>query len=389
VSALARETDRPRVALVHDWLTGMRGGEKVLLAIASLFPGAPIFTLFHFPGTVDAELERRDIRTSFLQRAPALRRWYRRYLPLFPTAVEELDLQGFDLVVSSSHCAAKGVLPAPGAFHVCYCHSPMRYAWDQEHAYFPRRRGLIARARAVALSRLRVWDAVSSARVDAFLANSTFVAQRIRRYYRRRADVVPPPVDVDFFTPAATEPAADGGGYLLSVAALSPYKRHEVAIEAATRAAARLLVVGDGPLRGELARRAGPGVELLGRLEGERLRELYRGAAAFVQPAVEDFGIAAVEALACGVPVVAAGRGGIRDIVEDGRHGVLYDPEAGAPALAAAIDRCRQTRFNKLDLRSRAEQFSRQRFEERLRGALGRRLPVRLRRLLAAANTRS
>jgi glycosyltransferase involved in cell wall biosynthesis len=276
----------------------------------------------------------------------------------------------------------------------------MRYAWDQERSYFPRRRGLVARARGFALSRLRSWDVASAARVDLFLANSSFVAERIRRYYRRRATVVAPPVDVDFFTPGGDAEArapngseqdgsergggerAGRGGYLLSVAALSPYKQHEVAIDAAAATGATLRIVGDGPLRRALERRAGSHVELLGHVEGERLRDLYRGAAAFVQPAVEDFGMAAVEALACGAPVVAAGRGGVTDIVEDGRHGVLYDPESGVGGLAEAIDRCRQTRFNSLDLRRRAETFSRQRFDERFWSVLEKRLPVRLRHLV-------
>jgi glycosyltransferase involved in cell wall biosynthesis len=391
----ARATGRPPVALVHDWLTGMRGGEKVLGAIAGRFPDAPIFTLFHVPRSVSPDLERHEIRTSFLQRAPGLRRWYRHYLPLFPSAVEDLDLRGFELVVSSSHCVAKGALPAPSAFHVCYCHTPMRYAWDQERSYFPRRTGLVARARSVVLSRLRAWDVASSARVDLFLANSTFVAERIRRYYRRRATVLPPPVDVEFFTPASgARPAgeqrepAGGERYLLSVAALSPYKQHGIAAAAAAAAGAELRIVGDGPLRRTLEAVASPHLKLLGRVEGERLRDLYRGALAFVQPAIEDFGIAAVEALACGVPVVAAGRGGVTDIVEDGRHGVLYDPghdvKSGVRELAAAIDRCRQTRFNLLDLRSRAEQFSRGRFDQRFQSVLEKRLPDRLRRLLEA-----
>ena len=380
--SVAVPASRPRVALAHDWLTGMRGGEKVLAALAARFPDAPIYTLFHLRGSVAPELERREIHTSFLQRAPGLRRFYRHYLPLFPSAIEDLSLAEYDLVLSSSHCVAKGVLPAPHAFHVCYCHTPMRYAWDQERSYFPRRTGLVARARGVALSRLRSWDVASAARVDLFLANSTFVAGRIRRYYRRRATVLPPPVDVEFFTPGGAAAPGSSGGYLLSVAALSPYKRHDVAIAAAAATGSTLRIVGDGPLRAQLQRRSGARVELLGRVEGERLRDLYRGASAFVQPAIEDFGIAAVEALACGVPVIAAGEGGVLDIVEDGRHGVLYDPAQGESGLTQAIDRCRQTRFNSLDIRRRAETFGRQRFDERLLSVLEKQLPVRLRRLL-------
>ncbi len=396
-TATTAEFSGRRTALVHDWLTGMRGGEKVLAALGGLFPGAPIHTLFHFPGSVDAAIEAHPIVTSALQRAPALRRHYRRYLPLFPAAIESFDLAGYDLVVSSSHCVAKGVLPAPGAFHLCYCHTPMRYAWDQEHAYFPHRRSLAARLRAAALSRLRTWDAASAPRVDLFVANSRFVARRIHRYYgvpEAAIEVVAPPVEIALFTPG--EPAGGSAAppppYCLAVSALAPYKRLEVAIAACARLGVELRIVGDGPERARLERLAagtggragaGAGARFLGRVEAERLRELYRGALCFVQPGIEDFGIAAVEALACGTPVVAAGRGGVLDIVEDGRHGVLYEDDgapqegrqaAAAAALAAAIDRARQIRFNTLDLRARAEGFSAGRFTDQIRSILSRHL---------------
>ena len=365
------------VALVHDWLTGMRGGEKVLEEIAALFPGSPIYTLFHFAGSVSPALEAHPIHRSFLQRAPGARRHYRRYLPLFPAAIEDFDLSAHRLVVSTSHSVAKGAVPAPDALHVCYCHSPMRYAWDQEHAYFPRRRGVAARLRSLALSRLRTWDVCSAARVDAFVANSRFVAHRIERYYRRDATVIAPPVDVDFFTPG--EAAGGGGGsgrdgsgrdaYCLTVAALAPYKKIGVAIAACQRLGVGLRVVGDGPELGRLARTAGASTRLLGRVDGDELRRLYRGALCLLQPGVEDFGIAPVEALACGVPVVARGRGGVLDVVDDGVHGVLYAGGGGdadeAEALAAAIDKCRRIEFNALNLRGRAERFSRARFRER------------------------
>jgi glycosyltransferase involved in cell wall biosynthesis len=366
-----------RVALVHDWLTGMRGGEKVLEQIGALFPDAPIFTLFHFPGSVSAAIESHPIHTSFLQRAPGIRGHYRRYLPLFPAAIEELDLAGFELVISSSHCVAKGIIPPPDGTHVCYCHTPMRYAWDQEHAYFPRRRGLAARLRALTLAALRTWDAASAARVDLFIANSSFVARRIRAFYGREAEVVPPPVAVDFFTPPpGAEAEAEAarahpesrrrGGYALVVSALAPYKRVEVALEACERAGIELRIAGDGPEHGRLARLAGPRARLLGRVDDAALRDLYRGARLVLQPGVEDFGIASVEALACGTPVVAAARGGVLDVVEDGRHGVLYDDRGGGGALAAAIDKAGQIGFNPLDLRRRAESFAAGHFTGRM-----------------------
>jgi glycosyltransferase involved in cell wall biosynthesis len=365
---------RPRVALVHDWLTGMRGGEKVLEVLAAIFPEAPIFTLFHFPGSVSPAIESHPIRTSFLQRAPGIREHYRRYLPLFPAAIEEFDLSGFDVVLSSSHCVAKGVIPAPDAFHLCYCHTPMRYAWDQEHVYFPNRRGVAARLRSLTLTALRAWDVSSAARVNHFVANSRFVARRVQTYYGRPAEVVHPPVDVELFTPGPPGGESEGKGYCLMVSALAPYKKIEQAMAACEKLGLELRVVGEGPEGKRLAEMAGPRVRFLGRVDDERLRDLYRGARLFLQPGIEDFGIAAVEALACGTPVVAAARGGVLDIVEDGRHGVLYPHWEGPAALAEAIDKARRIGFNSLDLRDRAESFSVARFGDRVQSLLSHRL---------------
>ncbi len=363
-----------RVALVHDWLTGMRVGEKVLEAIANLFPEAPIYTLVHIQGSVSDALESHPIHTSYLQRAPGIQRHYRHYLPLFPSAIEDFDLSAYDLILSTSHCVAKGVIPSPAAHHVCYCHTPMRYAWDQEHTYFPRRRGMVARLRQLVLSNLRSWDAAASPRVDHFIANSRFVARRIARYYGRQAAVVAPPVDIDFFQSDKLDsdsPKPDDPRYCLIVTALAPYKRIELAIEACQRLGRELRIVGDGPERQRLERLAGPQTQILGRIDGDDLRRLFLGADIFLQPGLEDFGIAPVEALACGTPVVALGYGGVLDIVEDGVHGVLYRPlaaasrEAEVDALCVAIDKSRQISFNKLELRARASDFSSQRFAER------------------------
>lgn len=350
------------VGLVHDWLTGQRGGENVLAAIARLFPSAPIYTLFHFPGSVDPELERHPIVTSFLQDAPGLDPAYRWYLPLFPAGAADLPVDGHRLVISSSHCVAKSVRRGPRAWHLCYCHTPMRYAWDQEEAYFGRARGPLAGLRRAVLAALRRWDVATADRVDGYLANSHFVAGRIRRYYGRDAEVVPPPVDTGFFTLAADPPRRR---HVLVVAALAPYKKVDLAIQACARAGLPLVIVGDGPERQRLERLAGPDVRFAGRVDGGELRELYRGAKLFLQPGVEDFGIAAVEALACGTPVVALGEGGVLDIVRDGEHGLLVaDP--GIDALAAAIDKCGSMQFNSLNLRSRAERFSPERFARRI-----------------------
>jgi glycosyltransferase involved in cell wall biosynthesis len=250
----------------------------------------------------------------------------------------------------------------------------MRYAWDQEHAYFPRRTGIGARLRSLALTGLRAWDVSSAARVNLFVANSRFVAQRIRTYYGREAEVVHPPVDVDFYTPGPAVEEASTERYCLMVSALAPYKRVEQALAACDKLGLELRVVGEGPERRRLAAMAGPKARFLGKVDGARLRDLFRGARLFLQPGVEDFGIASVEALACGVPVVAVARGGILDVVEDGRHGVLYPDWEGPSALCAAIDKARGMGFNACNLRDRAEMFSVARFCDRIRSLLSTRL---------------
>lgn len=342
----------------------MRGGEKVLQSCADLLPQAPIYTLFHFPGSLDPSLEVREIRTSYLQH-PA--RWspnYRYLLPLYPRAIESFDLSEYDLVVSTSHCVAKGAIRRRGAIHICYCHTPMRYVWDQQQAYFPDDRGPVAAIRSRLLDRLRGWDVATAPRVDRYVANSTFVADRIRRHYNRDAIVIHPPVDVDFFTPAdsGSGHTPGTGNYALVVSALAPYKRVDVAIEACARAGIPLKIVGTGPEYDRLLALAGDRVEFLGWQGPEELRDLYRRATCLLQPGIEDFGIAPVEALACACPVVALGIGGVLDIVLPECHGVLYCGEADSEALAAAIDKCRELRFNFLDLRERATRFSAQRF---------------------------
>jgi glycosyltransferase involved in cell wall biosynthesis len=353
-----------RVALVHDWLTGMRGGEKVLEAIVELCPGADIFTLLHVAGSVSGPIAARRPRPSFVQHLPRAARWYRHYLPLFPAAVESFDLDDYDLVISSSHCAVKSVVVPGRARHLCYCHSPMRYAWDQFPAYFgPDRLGPIgSRLARAALRPLARWDAATSGRPDRYVANSQYVARRIRRYYNRSASVVAPPVDTAFYTPSTRAPEP----YLLVVSALVPYKRLDVAIATARAADLPLKIAGEGNDRARLEELAGPGVEFLGRATDEEVRELYRGATAVLLPGEEDFGIVPVEAQACGRPVVALARGGALETIVDGVTGVLVDGRAPA-AWAGAVRRVRDgleagTAFQPDRIRRHAEGFSRDRF---------------------------
>jgi glycosyltransferase involved in cell wall biosynthesis len=353
-----------RVALVHDWLTGMRGGEKVLLSLARLYPAAPIFTLLHIPGSVDPQIESHPIRTSFAQGLPDLERRYRHYLPLFPAAAASLDLEGFDLVISSSHCAAKGVRVAEGAVHVCYCHTPMRYVWDRFDDYFgPGRLPAVLRLAIGAVARyLRAWDVATAAGVDAFAANSAFVAGRIARYYARSARTIPPPVDTDFFTPGDGAP----GTYDLVVSALAPYKRLDLVLEAYRGTGWPLRIVGTGPEE-ERLRRAAPGeVRFLERVSDAALLDLYRGCRAVVMASVEDFGIVPLEAMACGRPAVVFGEGGGPESVVEGETGLVFR-EATAACLRATVDSLRTLRFNGDALRARSEAFRRPVFEARLR----------------------
>lgn len=351
-----------KAALVHDWLTGQRGGEKVLEVLVEIFPKAPVFTLFHFKDSQSARVEQAEIVTSFLEKMPLARRKYRSYLPLFPLAVEQFDLQPYDLVISSSHCVAKGVLPRPDALHICYIHSPMRYAWNQYFTYFdPGRLKLFSRLLIPpVIHRLRLWDESSAHRVDHFVANSRTVAQRVRRYYRREADVIPPPVDTDFFQPAG--PPDD---YFLIVSALVPYKRIDLAIEAFNRVRRPLKIVGQGPEGKRLRKTARDNIEFLGALPPEELLSSYQRARALLIPGEEDFGINALEAQACGVPVIAFGRGGATESVVPGETGLFFDVPS-ADHLLEALDKFQGMNFNRNTIRANALNYSRPTFKQRI-----------------------
>jgi glycosyltransferase involved in cell wall biosynthesis len=352
-----------KIAFVHDWLTGMRGGERALEVLCERYPDAALFTLVHVPGSVSPAIERLHPRTSFIQHLPLVKRFYRHYLPLFPIAIEQFSFDGFDTVVSLSHCCAKSIVRPAGARHVCYCLTPMRYAWDQFDAYFgPDRVGPIASAaiRPV-MARMARWDRDTADRVDRYVAISHYVAGRIRRYYNREATVVYPPVDTDFFHPDDVEPER----FALVVSALVPYKRIEVAIEACRLAGVPLKIVGDGPERARLERSANGSAEFLGRLSDEDVRAMYRRAAVALLPNEEDFGIVPLEAAACGRPVVALSRGGALETIVDGATGTLVDDLSPA-AFADGIRRALDASFDRGVIRAHAERFSRQRFADEM-----------------------
>lgn len=354
-----------RVALVHDWLTGMRGGEKVLEAIAELYPGAKIHTLLHVRGSVSAAIERHADRTSFVQWLPAAAKRYRQYLPLFPTAIELFDFDKYDLVISTSHCAAKSVVVPGRARHICYCHSPMRYAWDQFDSYFGEAQ--VGRTRSEllrpVLANLARWDRDTAGRVDRYVANSHYVAGRIRRYYNRGSDVVYPPVDTTFYRPdgpRGPEP------FFLAVSALVPYKRLDVAIEASKLTRMPLKIIGRGPEEARLRRqaeRSGASVEFTGWLADEQIRDLYQRCRAVVMPGVEDFGMVPVEAQACGRPVVALGEGGAAESVVDGQTGILVR-DRSAEAFASAMRAASTQAFDSVAIRRHAETFGKDRFKD-------------------------
>jgi glycosyltransferase involved in cell wall biosynthesis len=348
-----------RVAIVHYWLVGMRGGEKVVEALCEMYPQADLFTHVYVPDAVSETIRKHKVTTTFINALPASARLYKRYLPLMPLALEQLDLEGYDLVISSESGPAKGVIPPSAARHLCYCHSPMRYLWNMFHDY-RRRSGLLTRLAMPALSHyLRLWDTVSASRVDRYIANSRTVAGRIHRYYGREADVVWPPVDVAAFEPV---PAAEHGDYMLMVGELVAYKRPEIAVEAFNRMRRKLLVIGGGEMLEQIRRLAGPTVTVTGPASFAELRHHYARCQALIFPGEEDFGIVPVEAMASGRPVIAYGRGGATETVLPGLSGLLFDQQS-VEALIPSVEGFRANEFDPVAIVAHARSFSREVFK--------------------------
>jgi glycosyltransferase involved in cell wall biosynthesis len=360
-----------RVALVHDWLTGMRGGERCLDRIASLFPQAHLYTLFHQPGATSPAIDALPVHASALNDLPGSSRHYRKLLPLFPAAIQRFDLSSYDLIISTSHAVAKGVHTTPDQPHLCYCFTPMRYVWDQADAYLGR--GLRRALASPLVCYLRAFDQQTSTpdRVTRFVAISRCVQDRIREHYGRDAPVIFPPVDVDRFPLSAT-PRED---FYLMVGGFVPYKQEALAIEAFRGTRRRLTIVGDGPTRKKLAAHAPANVDFPGRVPDEALARLLSRCRALIHPQLEDFGIAAVEAQACGTPVVAFRAGGaLETVLSDGAEGptgAFFDePNVAQLRQAISVIESPESRFDPQQIRSHAEKFRPERFDRELQSAV-------------------
>jgi glycosyltransferase involved in cell wall biosynthesis len=353
----------PRIALVHDFLLDLRGAERVFAAICDTWPEADVYTAVYDQRGTEGRFASRRPRTSFLQRVHPTARTFRPLLPFYPHAIESLDLQGYDVVVSSSSAWAHGVLVDPGAVHVCYCHNPFRYAWSEREATLAARSALTRPALRLLLNRWRQWDWIAAQRVDRYVSNSELTAARVRRYLGRDSTVLHPPVELRRFQPAP--PEAIGGHYLV-LAELMAHKRIEVAVRAFNALGRELIVVGDGPEARRLRRIAGPNVTFTGRASDAHVAELLRTARALVVTAAEEFGIAAVEALASGRPVIALGSGGVLESVVEGETGAYY-PESSPESLAAVVEAFDPMRVDPTACVAAAERFGTERFQASLR----------------------
>ncbi len=349
-----------RVALVHDWLNGMRGGEKILEVLAEIFPQAHIYTLLYEPEKISPLINKLSVTTSFIQNLPFRRSAYRYYLPLFPRAVESFKLSGYDLVISTSHCVAKGVQAPPGSIHLCYCFTPMRYVWEFSRDYF----GVKSIFLQPFLARLRKWDARTASRPDYFWAISQNVANRIKRYYNRDSFILYPPVDADFFVPRDKD-----GDFYLIVSALVPYKRIDIAVEAFTKLGRPLRIIGSGTEWKNLRKKAGPNIKFLGWQPDEVVRENYASCRAFVFPGVEDFGITVLEAQACGRPVIAYRAGGALETINIKARTGIFFAEQSPGSLLKAIEEfeAAAAAFDKRKIRESVMGFSRQVFKEKIK----------------------
>ena len=352
-----------KVAIIHYWLVGMRGGEKVVEALCEMYPQADIFTHVYVPEMVSERIRQHRIIPTFINSLPRAATMYKIYLPLMPLALEHLDLRDYDLVISSESGPAKGVIPPAGSIHVCYCHTPMRYIWNMYHDY-RNSAGVLTRLMMPPLSHyLRMWDVASATRVDSFIANSKTVSERIHRYYRRDSIVINPPVDTDAFAVASPSELQD---YYLMAGELVSYKRPDLAVRAFNQMRLKLVVIGGGEMLDELRRLAGPTVTVLGAQPFDVLKEHYAKCKALIFPGEEDFGMVPVEAMASGRPVVAFGRGGATETVHAGLTGAFF-AEQSVEAISAAVKEVADMPVDSIRIAEHARQFGRDQFFQRMR----------------------
>ncbi|KKS26288.1 MAG: Glycosyl transferase group 1 [Parcubacteria group bacterium GW2011_GWA2_42_11] len=352
-----------RVALVHDYLTQYGGAERVLEAFCEIWPEAPIFTLLYDEQKTGGAFIGRKIRTSFLQKLPLVKKHHRSFLMLMPLAVEQFDLSKYDLVLSDSASFAKGVITGPRTRHVCYCHTPTRYAWDDSHKYieefgYP---SLVKKIAPFFINYLRVWDEAAAERVDHFIANSNFVASRVKKYYNRQAEVIYPPVKTKYF-----ESNGAGGDYFFIISRFLSYKKIDLAVKAFNQLGWPLKIAGDGPEKKRLQKIARENIEFLGLVDDERLKQLYAGCRAFVFAQEEDFGITLVEAMSAGRPVIAYRAGGALEIVKEGESGIFFD-EQTETSLLAALKEFDNLVFSADRVRAAAAKFDKEVFKQKIK----------------------
>ncbi len=358
-----------RLAITHDWLTVPGGAEKVVKRWYDLYPEAPIFTTVYDSHRLGELFDSQRVCPSFMQRLPFSKGHYTKMLSLMPRAFESFDLSAYDVVLSSSSSCAKGVITSPDTLHIAYIHTPMRYAWDLYHQYYASAGFVVRKVMERTMGAIRQWDFISTQRVDHLIANSHFVARRVKKYYGRRADVIFPPVDTSFYCPSEAPPE----DYYLLVSRFVPYKKIDLAIQACNALGRRLVIVGGGAEASRLKALAGPSIEFKGILSNEEIREYYRRCRAFLFPALEDFGITSVEAQGCGRPVVAFQKGGALDTVIPGKTGVFFT-EQSCEALTAALEELEASSWDPLAIRAHAEGFSSERFDQEIQNYINEKL---------------
>ena len=348
-----------KLAIVHDWLTNMGGAEQVVINFKEIYKDAPIYTTFYNPNNLDEKLKNLDVKTSFLQKKKMVTN-HKKYFPLMPLAFEDFDLNGYDVILSSSSSCAKGVITKPGSIHVCYCHTPMRYAWEKRDEYLEGMGSLKKKLIKILLHYMRIWDYSSSARVDYFIANSTEVQKRIKKHYKRDSIVINPPVRCNLFNVSDTD-----GDYYFIVSRLVGYKRFDLAVQACSQLGKKLVVIGDGPEKDKLMSLANENVTFLGRQPDDVVKKYMSECKALLYPGEEDFGIVPVEAQACGRPVIAFGKGGVLDSVIPGKTGVFFK-EQSVESLKNAILEFEKLQFNKQEIREHALGFDESVFQRKI-----------------------